>query len=230
MLIDDVVRAFANLLAYVALYAVFLFVPAGTVRWPAAWLLLAVLLAVRGISVVLLYRSSRALILERSRLPLQRKQASIDKVLLPAYMASVAALVGFVSWDWWHARLLGTSPAPARVAGLVLFACAWLVVHLALRSNPFAVTVVRHQAERGHEVVTTGPYRVVRHPLYVGLILGDVGLALWLGSAAGVVASIVPAAVLMLRIVAEERVLAGSLPGYARYAAEVRWRLVPRLW
>jgi len=154
----------------------------------------------------------------------------MDKVLLPAYMASVAGLVAFVSRDWCHARLLGTPPPPVRAGGLVLFAGAWLVVHLALRSNPFAVTVVRHQAERGHDFVTTGPYRVVRHPMYVGLVLGDIGLALWLGSMAGVVASIVPAAVLMLRIVAEERVLAGSLAGYARYASEVRWRLVPWLW
>jgi len=225
-----VVRAFANLLAYIALYAVFLFVPAGTVRWPAAWVLLAVLLAARAISVLLLFRSSRALILERARLPLQRQQASMDKLLLPLYMASVAALVAFVSWDWWRARLLGTPAALVRAAGLILFAGAWLVVHLALRSNPFAVTVVRHQAERGHDVATTGPYRIVRHPMYAGLVLEDIGLALWLGSTAGVVVSIIPAAVLMLRILAEERVLAGSLPGYARYAAEVRWRLVPWLW
>lgn len=228
--INDMLRAFANLLAYVALYAVFLFVPAGTVRWPAAWVLLSVLIAARTISVLLLYRSHRALILERARLPLQRKQASIDKLLLPAYMASVAALVAFVAWDCWHARLLGTPAAPLRAVGLVLFASAWLVVHRALRSNPFAVVVVRYQAERGHDVVTTGPYRVVRHPMYAGLLLGDIGLALWLGSTAGVVASVVPAAVLMLRIVAEERLLAGSLAGYARYATEVRWRLVPWLW
>lgn len=224
------IRVFANLIGYVALYAIFLFGPAGTFRWPAAWTLLAVLLIARGVSSVLLYRNSRALLAERARLPLQHGQAAADKVLLPTFMAAVAGLVAFTSWDSWHGDLLGRAAMGSRLGGLLLFIIGWWVVHLALRTNPFAVTVVRHQTERGHEVVTGGVYSMVRHPMYVGLVLENVGLPLWLGSIAGLVASSVPVAVLIVRIIAEERVLERSLPAYARYAANVRWRLFPGLW
>ena len=224
------IRAFVNLLAYVALYAAFLFGPAGTLRWPAAWVLLGVLFLARGMSAMVLYRRSRALLVERARLPLQRGQSPADKVLLPAYMASVAAEVAFVSWDRWHRHLLGSPAFVARSVGLLLFLIGCYIVHVALRSNPFAVTVVRHQTERGHEVVREGPYSLVRHPMYVGLVLEAIGLPLWLGSTAGVLASIVPVGVLVIRIVAEEHMLAASLADYPRYVREVRWRLVPRLW
>jgi protein-S-isoprenylcysteine O-methyltransferase Ste14 len=225
-----VIRVFINLIGYVTLYAVFLFAPAGTLRWPAAWALLAVLLIARGVSSVLLYRNSRALLTERARLPLQHGQAAADKVLLPAFMAAVAGLVAFTSWDCWHGDLLGHAAFGFRLIGLFLFLVGWWVVHLALRTNPFAVTVVRHQTERGHEVVTGGVYAIVRHPMYVGLVIENVGLPLWLGSIAGFLAASVPAAVLIVRIIAEERVLERSLPAYARYATDVRWRLFPGVW
>jgi len=225
-------RELAGLLGYVALYAVLLFGPAGTFRWSAAWVLLAVLFAVRGLSTAALYRTRAELLAARGELPLKREpgQPFADRLLLPAFMAAFAAQIGFSAWDRWHAVLLPAPAAWLRGVGLVVFAVGWGIVHLVLRENDYALTVVRHQSERDQRVVETGPYAVVRHPMYAGLLLVMVGLALWLGSTAGAFAALVPGAVLAARVNLEERVLREALPEYAAYATRVRSRLVPRIW
>ena len=223
-------RALIGVLGYVALFAMVLLVPAGTVRWPAAWLLLGVLFIARVAGTIVLHREQPALLAERSKPPFQRGQVGADRILLPAAMASFAGIVAFASWDVWHRQLLGVPPVWLRALGLVAFAAGWLVVHAALRANAFAVTVVRHQAERGHTVSVAGPYAIVRHPMYAGLMWLILGLALWLGSTAAAVATAVPVAILSLRIVVEEKMLARSLGDYTAYTRRVRWRLIPGLW
>jgi protein-S-isoprenylcysteine O-methyltransferase Ste14 len=224
------VRQLVGLVAYVALFAVLLFAPARTLCWRAAWILLGVLFIVRLASTLLLWRSQRRLLEARAHLPLRRDQPLADQLLLPLFMASFAALVAFCAWDRWQAHLLPV-PLPAfRSAGLLLFVAGWGVVHLALAANAFAETTVRHQAERDHQVVMDGAYSVVRHPMYAGLLFVMSGLALWLGSMAGVIASVVPVGILALRIHIEERLLQATLPGYATYATRVRWRMVPGIW
>ena len=224
------IRQLAFLLTYVTLFALLLFTPAGTVHWRAAWILLGALFLVRGLSAATLYRQRRDLLAERLRLPVQRGQPWADRLLLPAFMASFAALVAFVSWDRWHLHLFPAPPVWLRAVGLLAFVLGWGMTHLALRANAFAVTVVRHQAEREHTVVTTGPYAIVRHPMYAGIVPVMVGMSLWLGSTAGVLGTVVPVAILAARILLEERVLERALPAYASYAARVRWRLVPHIW
>jgi protein-S-isoprenylcysteine O-methyltransferase Ste14 len=223
-------RSLIGVAGYVALFAVLLFVPAGTLRWPAAWLLLVVLFVARGVSTILLHREQPALLAERSRPPLQRGQVDLDRILLPAFMASYAGILAFASWDVWHRQLLGSPPVWLRTLGLLAFLGGWIVVHAALRANAFAVTVVRHQAERGHAVATAGPYAIVRHPMYAGLMWLILGLGLWLGSIAAALLTIVPVLILALRIVVEENMLTQSLSDYTLYARRVRWRLVPGLW
>lgn len=229
-LVSSYGKLILSLLGYVALFAALLFGPARTWKWPTAWALLGVLFGTRAVSTIALYRGNPELLRERTRLPLHREQPLLDRILLPGLMASFAAHVAFVSFDRWWLHLLPPPAAWVRWVGLTAFVFGWYVVHLALRANSFAVTVVRHQRERGHEIVTTGPYSVVRHPMYAGLLPVTIGLGLWLGSTAGAIAALVPVALLALRIVVEERFLRRSLPAYADYAAAVRWRLVPGLW
>lgn len=220
-----------GLAGYVTLFGTLLFMPAGTVDWPAAWILLAVLLVVRGISAVQLWRTQRGLMERRSGVPLPQKgQPAADRILLPLSMATFAGLVAFTSLDVWHLHLLPRPPLVVRCAGLLLFTAGWWLAHLALRENAFALTVVRHQEERDHRVVDTGPYAVVRHPMYTGLLILMVGLGLWLGSLAGALATALPASVLAARILVEERVLRDGMPAYSLYAQRVRARLLPGLW
>jgi protein-S-isoprenylcysteine O-methyltransferase Ste14 len=153
-----------------------------------------------------------------------------DRLLLPAVMAAFAGQVAFTARDVWHWHLAAVPPPWLRGLGLLAFACGWGTVYLALRANAFAVTVVRLQPDRGHEVVAHGPYAVVRHPMYLGLLGVMVGLALALGSLAGVAAAVVPSGILAMRIVIEERLLRARLPGYSAYGERVRWRLLPGIW
>ena len=99
-----------------------------------------------------------------------------------------------------------------------------------MRENSFAAPVIRLQTERGHRVISTGPYAIVRHPMYSGTVLFFVGAPLLLGSWWGVAMSPLLAVLFAGRIVIEERALTAGLPGYADYTARVRYRLVPGLW
>ena len=223
-------RPLISLVAYVALVAAFLFVPARTMHWRAAWVLLAVLLVVRGASTVRLWRVRRDLLIERAKPMIQRDQLAADRVLLMAFMAAYALLIAFASIDRWRLHLLHPIPAWLRVAGLMIFAAGWIVIHFALEANAFAVRVVRYQPDRGHTVADGGLYRTIRHPMYAGVILVMIGFSLWLGSAAALIGVVVPTAIAAIRIIHEERMLRTTLDGYAAYTTRVRWRLLPGVW
>src|SRR5436305_10310598 len=101
-------------------------------------------------------------------------------------------------------------PAPPKAvswAGLAIFAAGWWLVLRALETNAFAVRVVRHQPDRGHRLIDSGAYRVVRHPMYAGLLGVMIGAPLWLGSSLALLLSAAPIGILALRILVEERVL-----------------------
>jgi protein-S-isoprenylcysteine O-methyltransferase Ste14 len=129
-----------------------------------------------------------------------------------------------------HAHLLPTPPLVLAAVGLVLFALGWVMIAVALRENPFAVTVVRHQDERQHIVVATGIYGVIRHPMYAGNVLVNVGLGLWLGSYVAALFATIPLTLLIIRILLEERFLRRELSAYDAYAARVPYRLLPGVW
>lgn len=224
-------RQLVALAGYLFLFFVLLFVPAGTLDWPAAWVLLATLFAVRLASVRALWRSRAALLEARSIVPVpQAGQPTADRILLPAYMAAYAGQVAFASWDVWHLHLAGSLPTWLRFAGLFMFAAGWWVIYRALRDNAFALTVVRLQDDRGQGVVDTGVYAIVRHPMYAGITIVMIGFPLWLDSAAAVGMAALPVALLALRIHFEERLLRLRLAGYEDYTRRVRWRLIPGVW
>jgi protein-S-isoprenylcysteine O-methyltransferase Ste14 len=98
------------------------------------------------------------------------------------------------------------------------------------RENSFAAPVVKVQSARAHRVVSTGPYALVRHPMYSGIMLFFVGVPLLLGSWWGVAIALLFIVLFAIRARIEERALIDGLPGYADYAARVRYRLVPGVW
>jgi protein-S-isoprenylcysteine O-methyltransferase Ste14 len=223
-------RQALGVVAYVLLFAALLCIPAGTLHWARAWVLLGVLLVCRAVGSWRVYQVQPELLAERARLPIQRGQPTRDRVLLATFMASFAGLISFDAVDATRLHLLGSVPAPLAVCGLPLFAWGWWLAADALRANAFAALVVRHQDERGQRVVDSGPYAVIRHPIYAAMIPVMTGMGLWLQSAAGVLLGAVPMAILLLRIRAEEEFLRAALPEYASYTARVRWRLVPGIW
>jgi protein-S-isoprenylcysteine O-methyltransferase Ste14 len=223
-----VIQVLASTIGYVALYAAFLLIPAPTpISW-RAWLLLVVLFVVRLAANATLQRMAPQILQARARPPIQAGQPVLDRVLLLAFMASFALVVSVASADGLRFRLLGSVPMPLSVAGLGLFATGWVLAAWAVLANAFALTVVR--AQEGQVVVTHGPYRFVRHPIYLGGVLVMLGESLWLGSNLALIAMCVPTAILVARIRFEERFLVANVRGYGDYAANVRYRLIPGVW
>jgi protein-S-isoprenylcysteine O-methyltransferase Ste14 len=126
----------------------------------------------------------------------------------------------------WAPRLtLGWS-----VAGTVLSVLGMGLFLRALKENRFFSSVVRIQTDRGHTVCTTGPYRWVRHPGYVGMIIGTLAMPLLFTSAWSALPVLLSVIVLVVRTRLEDRTLAAELPGYEDYARSTRYRLIPGLW
>ena len=224
-------KVMLRLVADTVLVAILLFVSAGTLDWPRAWVLLAVMFLVRTVGALAVYRVNPGLLRERARLPIHKEQLSIDKVLLLGVLATgflgLPIIAGLDTFRW-HAL---PQPALALASiGLGLFVGGWIIKSLALRANAFAVAVVRLQSERAHAVAESGPYGVVRHPFYAADPLIFVGLSLWLESYVAALAAALPIALMVMRLQVEERFLRRELPGYTAYAERVRFRLIPGIW
>jgi protein-S-isoprenylcysteine O-methyltransferase Ste14 len=222
-------RLIRQSIVWFVILAALLFIPAGTFAWPGAWVYLAEIAVTSLVITVWMLRNNPALLAERMAPLIQRDQKTWDKVLMATLLVLWCAwfvLMGLdaVRYAW------SVMPLWAQVVGGVAIIIGMRIVFLTVRANSFAAPVVKIQAERGHKVVSHGPYAVVRHPMYAGALLMLVGTPLLLGSWWGLAAVSILALLLGLRAVMEERTLAAELDGYAEYAARVRYRLIPLIW
>ena len=119
-------------------------------------------------------------------------------------------------------------PLGVQVIGYVALLLAMAVTYWAMAANPFLSTVVRIQDDRGHYVVTSGPYRYVRHPMYSAILVMWPGIALELGSWWALIPAAMIVIVFVIRTALEDRTLQAELPGYAEYASQTP-RFLPRL-
>ena len=214
----------------VATFGVALFLPADTLDWWRAWAFLGVVLIGAVASTAALYRSDMALLEERFKPPIQTGQPLADKILVLLLIAAFIGLIAFIPLDLFRFHLLARPGAVVSTAGLLLFVAGWWILTLAMLDNPFAVSVVRLQEERGQTVIDSRVYGVVRHPMYAGVIPLLVGMSLWLESYAAAVLAIIPVGTLVLRTRIEEEFLKRELKGYKEYTKRVRYRLIPFIW
>ncbi len=212
----------AQTLGFVLLVAVVIFGAAGRLDIPMFWLYLGVIAAVSAAGLFLI---DEDLAQERMRPGGQPPGLRFLFIFLLCIAHWTIAGLDRGRFHW-----SDTVPVSLRVAALVFFAAGLAFVIWAMHVNRFFSPVVRIQRERGHHVVTGGPYRWVRHPGYAGAIPAAVasGMALcsWLATAVGALG--VP--LLLWRAITEDRVLRAGLPGYEAYARSVRWRLLPGVW
>lgn len=209
----------------VALVGAVLFGAAGRVDLPFFWTYLAVL----GLcAAFMLLTVSPELLAERHK-PAGRGQDNLTLLRIAAafiFLSQwiVAGLdVGRFHWS-------DTVPAALRAVGLAAFVAVFAVWYWAMRANPFFSAAVRIQRDRGHKVVSSGPYRFVRHPGYAALVLLGWGGPLALGSWWALVSQVVPVVLFVRRAALEDRMLTEELEGYAAYAAVVRYRFLPGIW
>jgi protein-S-isoprenylcysteine O-methyltransferase Ste14 len=121
-------------------------------------------------------------------------------------------------------------PVALQIAGLVIAVLAYALTTWAMTVNAYFSKIVRIQDERGHSVATDGPYQVVRHPGYLGTLAFELGTSIMLGSLWALVLSIVSVVLFIVRTALEDRMLQDELAGYAEYAKQVRYRLIPGVW
>lgn len=224
-------RLTVRFLSIPVLFAVLLFIPAGTLAWwRAAWVILGVMAVGMVASTLRLLPSHKDLLAERLKPLFQKGQPLTDKIIVLLFVWSYLGLFTFIAQDVFHWHLMSRPGTIVSSCGMVLFLAGARMVSLSMRENRFAAVVVRHQEERRHMVIDTGVYRVVRHPMYAGIIPMLVGVSLWLESYAAVLFALVPAGLLAVRILFEERFLKRELKGYDAYTQRVRYRLIPFLW
>ena len=214
----------------VVLYALLLFVPAGTLHWWRAWVFLAVTVAVMAAASFSILPDNSDLFSQRAKGVIQKGQPLWDRVLAILLVVSYAGQIVFISLDVFRFHLVPKPGGLVSFLGLALYVAGWWIMTLAMKVNPFAVPVVRLQEERHQRVIDTGVYAVVRHPMYTGFVPMVVGPALWLQSYVAALLAIVPIAVLATRSVFEERFLKRELKGYEAYTKKVRYRLIPFVW
>jgi protein-S-isoprenylcysteine O-methyltransferase Ste14 len=210
--------------------AALLFLSAGTLDWPEAWIFLGLWIVLGLTSGLSLARTNPEIIKERMRPPLQQQeQKAWDRPLVIAIFGGWAALHVVAGLD---AKRLAWSDMPVwlEIAGGIAFVLGIAIFHLVMRENAYASTVVKVDTERGHKVISTGPYAWVRHPMYTGATLYFLGGALLLGSWWAFIVGLALIAVMAVRAVGEERMLTAELAGYADYARRVKYRLVPGVW
>jgi protein-S-isoprenylcysteine O-methyltransferase Ste14 len=215
-------------LIWMAAMGALLFAPAGTLRWPAAWVFLATVATLGIAGGAWLAKTDPALLAERMRPMIQRNQPTADKVFMVGF--GIASLIWFLVMDLDVRMHPSGFPVTLQALGLALLVLSSAFMMRVMRENSFAAPVVKLQTERGHHVVSTGPYAVVRHPLYSGAVVFQVGASLLLGSWWGLAMAPLFAVLFAIRAGIEERALIAGLPDYADYTKRVRYRLVPGLW
>ena len=214
----------------VALYALLLFVPPGTLHWWRAWVFLAVTVVVMAVAIFSILPDNADLFSQRAKGIIQKGQPLWDRVLAILLVVSYVGQIVFIPLDVFRFHLVPKPSGLVSLFGLALYVAGWWIMTLAMKVNPFAVPVVRLQEERHQRVIDTAVYAVVRHPMYTGFVPMVVGPALWLQSYVAALLAIVPIAVLAARSVFEERFLKRGLRGYEAYTKKVRSRLIPFLW
>jgi protein-S-isoprenylcysteine O-methyltransferase Ste14 len=212
------------------LEAAVLFLSAGRLDLPRAWFYMGVTAIQTLASVMMIAKFNPALVMERALSVTKQDIKAWDKILMPAGLVmQYVVLLAVIGLDVgrFHWSSLGIHYA---IVGLALLVVGAVLGVWAAASNPYFEAVVRIQRDRGHKVVTTGPYSIVRHPGYVGAILSAVSAPLIIGSVVGLVPVGIVVMLLILRTALEGKALHNELDGYADCAHKVKYRLLPWLW
>jgi len=211
-------------------YGVVIFLAAGTLRWVWGWALLAVTAAALAGHVLVLVPINPELLAERQEGFRAEGTKRWDK-----WLAAVSISFGTVVL-WVVAGLevrFGWTTGMAlvvHIAGLAAYILGYVIFLWAMAANAFFAEGVRIQEERGHTVATGGPYRLVRHPGYVGAMLGMAAGPFLLGSWWALVPAALAVGGYIIRTALEDRTLQEELPGYAEYVQQTRYRLLPGVW
>jgi len=206
--------------------AALLFLPAGTIDYWQGWVFMAVFVGASAAMTVYLVINDPKLLERRMHAgPAAEKEPTQKIVMLFAMAGFIASLV-FPALD--HRFGWSRVPSYISLAADALIVLGFLLVFLVLKVNSYSASTV--QVTEGQEVISTGPYALVRHPMYAGALPMLIGVPLALGSWWGLFALLLFVPALIWRLLDEEKFLAKNLPGYIEYQHKVKYRLIPHVW
>jgi protein-S-isoprenylcysteine O-methyltransferase Ste14 len=206
--------------------AALLLIPAWTLDYWQAWVFIVVFVAATNVIGVYLAVKDPALLERRKQIGPKAEQRIAQRIIISLGIVGSLGVMVFSALD--HRFGWSSVPPYVSVAGDVLVALGLFVDLLVFRENSYGASNI--QVAEGQKVISTGPYAIVRHPMYAGVLIMMAGTPLALGSWWGLLLVVALTPVLIWRILDEEKVLRRELPGYAEYTKDVRYRLVPYVW
>jgi protein-S-isoprenylcysteine O-methyltransferase Ste14 len=223
---DVNIKAWFGLIFLAVFMALLLFVSAGTIHYPQAWAYLGVFLGASFLITLYLMKKDPALLQRRLNAGPMAEKEKTQKIIM--FFASVGfiALLIVPALDYrfvWSRALLY-----AAIAGDILTALAFYIIFLVYKENSFTSATI--EIAENQKVISSGPYAIVRHPMYAGGLLLFIGTPLALGSYWGLLAFAATLPALVWRLLDEEKFLSRNLPGYIEYKASVQYRLIPFIW
>ncbi|WP_025735323.1 methyltransferase family protein [Mycobacterium genavense] len=223
---NTAVRATASTVIGLAVLGLLLFLPAGTLDYWQAWAFIATAMVATIPPTIYLYRINPAALERRMHAGPGAEGRTLQKALITGAFVAFTAMLVFSAYD----HRMGWSRVPGWVSllGDGLVAIGFGIAMLVVAQNAYAAATVR--VESGQTLVSSGVYKHVRHPMYVGNFVMMIGIPLALGSYWGLLFVIPAQAVIVLRILDEEKLLTEQLPGYREHTQRVRYRLLPYVW
>ncbi|HKJ26698.1 MAG TPA: isoprenylcysteine carboxylmethyltransferase family protein [Anaerolineales bacterium] len=226
----NLAKALIGFLMYVFLVPALLFIAAGTLRWPMAWVYTAALLASTLLSRLVVLIKNPDTLQERANFTSTENTEKWDRLLVmwvglfgPMLLMVVAGLDHRYGWS-------GGLPRWLQSLGAVLVIAGYGVAVWAMIVNKYFSAVVRIQEDRGHTVVKRGPYRLVRHPAYAGAVWAGLAFPLMLDTLWVFIPAVVLVGAVLVRTAKEDDMLKEKLAGYKAYSAETRYRIFPGIW
>jgi protein-S-isoprenylcysteine O-methyltransferase Ste14 len=219
-------KAFRGLVLLFLAMTALVFIPAGTLDYWQAWLFLAVYFASSvALSLDLMKRDPALLARRMSGGPTAEKEP-VQKIIMWFTSAGFIGLLVVPALD--HRFGWSQMPPYLAVVGNALMVLGWFAIFLVFKENTFTSATI--ELAPGQTVISSGPYALVRHPMYVGALVMLLGIPIALGSWWGVLVLVVILPALVWRLLDEEKFLARNLPGYVAYQKRVQYRLIPLIW
>ncbi|HUV15212.1 MAG TPA: isoprenylcysteine carboxylmethyltransferase family protein [Pelolinea sp.] len=223
--INTIIR---NVIVYVFSSSI-MFLAAGRLNWLDAIIFWIIYYLIGQIVGLYLIRMNSELMKERQDAIFKENVKSWDRWILTVNMILTTALFALIGIDagrfgWSHV------PLALRAAGGVMMLLSFGLTLWASHENTFMSSQVRIQTERGHRVVSSGPYAIIRHPMYAGSCLLNIGMPLLLNSYYGLLVNMLMIAIVVIRTWLEDDTLEKELDGYGEYAGRIRYRLFPGIW
>ena len=221
-------RMLIRFLATLLLSAILIFAGAGRLSWTLGWIFLTAWIVPKLVFLVLLRWLDPDLLIER--VTRHKNTQPYERFILPLYFVFAFGTFIVASLDGGRFRWSGDVPLALVIESYVIYVLGNSLAGWAINSNPFFSAESRLQTDRAQKVTRAGPYRFVRHPGYSAAVLLWLTTGLMLESWWAVIPGFLAGLTMVIRTIYEDRMLSAELPGYAEYAAQVRYRLFPGIW